>query len=155
MVSSVQTVYNLINASAGAVAPTGFDMSDYGNLIDLAVDNQVGIIVIRVLAAGALTGVAERHPVAMPTVAPIGSGKDFQQDESRAREFAFLIDEGIADDMPEASIRFALSNRGVSTVLVGYSSLDHLEKSVQYAAKGALPVEALARLPQPWSKFVD
>ena len=155
MVSSVQTVYNLINASAGAVAPTGFDMSDYGNLIDLAVDNQVGIIVIRVLAASALTGVAERHPVAMPTVAPIGSGKDFQQDESRAREFAFLIDEGIADDMPEASIRFALSNRGVSTVLVGYSSLDHLEKSVQYAAKGALPVEALARLPQPWSKFVD
>ena len=35
--------------------------------------------------------------------------------------------------MPEASIRFALSNPGVSTVLVGYSDIDHLEKSVQYA----------------------
>jgi aryl-alcohol dehydrogenase-like predicted oxidoreductase len=154
MVSTVQTVYNLINASAGNAAPAGFDMPDYDRLIDLAAERQVGIIVIRVLAAGALTGIAERHPVAVPTVAPIGSGKDFQQDESRAREFAFLVDEGFADDMPEASVRFALSNPGVSTVLVGYSDLDHLEKAVRYAAKGPLPDEALARLPQAWSKFV-
>ncbi len=154
MVNTVQTVYNLINASAGSAAPTGFDMPDYGRLIDLAAENQVGVIVIRVLAAGALTGISERHPVAVPTVAPIGSSRDFQQDEARAREFAFLVDEGFADDMPEASIRFALSNKGVSTVLVGYSDLDHLEKSVRYAAKGPLPAEALARLPQAWSKFV-
>ena len=154
MVSTVQTVYNLINASAGAAAPAGFDMPDYDRLIDLAAERQVGIIVIRVLAAGALTGISERHPVAVPTVAPIGSGRDFQQDESRAQQFAFLVDEGFADDMPEASIRFALSNKGVSTVLVGYSDLDHLEKSVEYAAKGPLPEEALARLPQTWSTFV-
>lgn len=154
MVNTVQTVYNLINASAGSAAPTGFDMPDYDGLIDLAAERQVGVIVIRVLAAGALTGIAERHPVAVPSVAPIGSSRDFQQDESRAREFAFLVDEGFADDMPEASIRFALSNKGVSTVLVGYSDLDHLEKSVRYAAKGPLPTEALARLPQAWSKFL-
>jgi aryl-alcohol dehydrogenase-like predicted oxidoreductase len=111
--------------------------------------------VIRVLAAGALSGTSVRHPVAVPTVAPIGSGKDFKQDESRAQEFEFLVDEGFAADMPEASIRFALSNPGVSIVLVGYSDMDHLEQSVQYAAKGALPPEALARLPQSWSGFVS
>ena len=154
-ISTVQTVYNLINASAGAAAPAGFDMPDYDRLIDVAAERQVGIIVIRALAAGALTGTSVRHPVAVPMVAPIGSGRSFQQDESRAGQFAFLVDEGIADDMPEASIRFALSNKGVSTVLVGYSDLDHLEKSVQYAAKGALPEEALARLPQAWSTFVS
>jgi aryl-alcohol dehydrogenase-like predicted oxidoreductase len=154
-VSTVQTVYNLINASAGADTPSGFDMTDYDRLIDVASEKQVGIIVIRVLAAGALTGTSVRHPVAVPTVAPIGSGKDFEQDESRARQFAFLVDEGFADTMPEASIRFALSNAGVSTVLVGYSDLDHLEKSVQYAANGPLPEEALARLPQSWATFVS
>jgi len=154
MVNTVQTVYNLINASAGATAPPGFDMPDYDRLIDLAAEKQVGVIVIRVLAAGALTGIAERHPVAVPSVAPIGSSRDFQQDEARAREFAFLVDEGFTDDLAEASVRFALSNMGVSTVLVGYSGLEHLEKSVRYAAKGPLPAEALARLPQAWSKFV-
>ena len=44
--------------------------------------------------------------------------------------------------MPEASIRFALSNPGVSTVLVGYSDIDHLGKSVQYASRGVLPSDA-------------
>ena len=155
LVSTVQTVYNLINASAGAAAPAGFDMPDYARLIDLSAEKNVGVIVIRVLAAGALTGTSVRHPVAVQTVAPIGSGRDFQQDESRARQFAFIVDEGFAGDMPEASIRFALSNPGVSTVLVGYSDLEHLEKSVQYAAKGPLPAEALARLPQAWSTFVS
>ena len=155
LVSTVQTVYNLINASAGAAAPAGFDMPDYDRLIDLSAEKNVGVIVIRVLAAGALTGTSVRHPVAVQTVAPIGSGRDFQQDESRARQFAFIVDEGFAGDMPEASIRFALSNPGVSTVLVGYSDLEHLEKSVQYAAKGPLLAEALARLPQAWSTFVS
>ena len=155
LVSTVQTVYNLINASAGAAAPAGFDMPDYARLIDLSAEKNVGVIVIRVLAAGALTGTSVRHPVAVQTVAPIGSGRDFQQDESRARQFAFIVDEGFAGDMPEASIRFALSNPGVSTVLVGYSDLEHLEKSVQYAAKGPLPAEALARLPRAWSTFVS
>ena len=155
LVSTVQTVYNLINASAGAAVPAGFDMPDYDRLIDLSAEKNVGVIVIRVLAAGALTGTSVRHPVAVQTVAPIGSGRDFQQDESRARQFAFIVNEGFASDMPEASIRFALSNPGVSTVLVGYSDLEHLEKSVQYAAKGPLPAEALARLPQAWSTFVS
>ena len=155
LVSTVQTVYNLINARAGAAAPAGFDMPDYDRLIDLSAEKNVGVIVIRVLAAGALTGTSVRHPVAVQTVAPIGSGRDFQQDESRARQFAFIVNEGFASDMPEASIRFALSNPGVSTVLVGYSDLEHLEKSVQYAAKGPLPAEALARLPRAWSTFVS
>ena len=155
LVSTVQTVYNLINASAGAAVPAGFDMPDYDRLIDLSAEKNVGVIVIRVLAAGALTGTSVRHPVAVQTVAPIGSGRDFQQDESRARQFAFIVDEGFAGDMPEASIRFALSNPGVSTVLVGYSDLEHLEKSVQYAAKGPLPAEAVARLPRAWSTFVS
>ena len=155
LVSTVQTVYNLINASAGTAIPAGFDMPDYDRLIDRSAEKNVGVIVIRVLAAGALTGTSVRHPVAVQTVAPIGSGRDFQQDESRARQFAFIVDEGFAGDLPEASIRFALSNPGVSTVLVGYSDLEHLEKSVQYAAKGPLPAEALARLPQAWSTFVS
>ncbi|HCP22772.1 MAG TPA: aldo/keto reductase, partial [Dehalococcoidia bacterium] len=53
------------------------------------------------------------------------------------------------------AIRFALSNPGVSTVLVGYSDMDHLEKSVQYAAKGPLPAEALSRFPAQWATFVS
>ena len=151
--STVQAVYNLVNPSAGASVPANFDMPDYGNLIGRASSGGMGVLVIRVLAAGALSGEPTRHPVAVPTVAPIGSGRDYDQDRSRAEEFRFLQQEGIVDNLVEASLRFALGNAGVSSVLVGYSSLEHLEQAVDYAAKGPLPLEALDRLPDVWAGF--
>ena len=151
---TVQSVYNLINPSSGYEVSPKFDMPDFGKLIDRAAATGMGVLVIRVLAAGALSGVAERHPIAVPSVAPIGSGRDYDQDQSRAENFRFLEQDGFASNMVEASIRFALSKKEVSTVLVGYSDLNHLEEAVEYAAKGPLPTEALARLPGQWSKFV-
>ena len=149
----VQSVYNLVNPSSGSDVPPGFDMHDFGNLIGRASANGMGVLVIRVLAAGALTGEATRHPVAVPTVAPIGSGQDYGQDLSRADGFRFLVRDGYVDSLVEASLRFALSNAGVSSVLVGYSSLEHLEQAVDFAAKGPLPSEAMVRLPEVWAGF--
>ena len=151
--NTVQSVYNLVNPSAGVAAPSGFDMPDYGNLIERASVNGMGVLVIRVLAAGALTGEATRHPVAVPAVAPIGSGRDYGQDQARADGFRFLQQEGYAGNLVEASLRFALGNAGVSSVLVGYSSLEHLEQAVAFAERGPLPPEAMARLPEVWAGF--
>ena len=152
--NTIQSVYNLVNPSAGATVPAGFDMPDYGNQIGRASGNGMGVLVIRVLAAGALSGEATRHPVAVPTVAPIGSGRDYSQDQARADGFRFLQQEGHVGNLVEASLRFALTNAGVSSVLVGYSSLEHLEHAVEFAAKGPLPPEAMARLPEVWAGFI-
>ena len=151
--NTIQSVYNLVNPSAGNAVPHGFDMPDYGNQIQLASDNGTGVLVIRVLAAGALSGEVSRHPVAVPSVAPIGSSRDYGQDQARAEGFRFLVQEGYASSLVEASLRFALSNSGVSSVLVGYSSMEHLEQAVQFAGKGSLPHEALERLPEVWAGF--
>ena len=151
--NTVQSVYNLVNPSSGVAVPSGFDMPDYGNLIERASVNGMGVLVIRVLAAGALTGEATRHPVAVPAVAPIGSGRDYGQDQARADGFRFLQQEGYADNLVEASLRFALGNAGVSSVLVGYSSLEHLEQAVAFAERGPLPPEAMAQLPEVWAGF--
>ena len=150
---TVQSVYNLVNPSAGSSVPPGFDMPDYGNLIERASANGMGVLVIRVLAAGALTGEATRHPVAVPSVAPIGSGQDYGHDLARSGDFRFLQREGYVDNLVEASLRFALGNAGVSSVLVGYSSLEHLEQAVEFAARGPLPPEAMGRLTQVWAGF--
>jgi len=153
--NTIQSVYNLVNPSAGNAVPSGFDMPDYGNQIGLAADNGMGALVIRVLAAGALSGEAERHPVAVPSVAPIGSGRDYNQDMNRAERFRFLVQEGYAQSLVEASLRFALSNGGVSSVLVGYSSLEHLQQAVENADLGPLAPEALERLPEVWAGFTS
>ena len=108
---------------------------------------------IRALAAGALTGDTTRHPVAVPTVAPIGSGRDYGQDLARSNDFRFLLNEGYVDSLVEASLRFVLGNPGVSGVLVGFSSLGHLEQALDFAARGPLPQEAIDCLPQVWSGY--
>ena len=50
----------------------------------------------------------------------------------------------------EAGIRFALTNEGMTTVLVGYSTFEHLEYAAAAAEKGPLPRAALDRLAALW-----
>ena len=52
----VQSYYNLLNPSAGLHAPTGFAGHDFRLLISKASEKKMGIVVIRVLAGGALGG---------------------------------------------------------------------------------------------------
>ncbi|PKB63885.1 MAG: hypothetical protein BZY80_05030, partial [SAR202 cluster bacterium Io17-Chloro-G2] len=149
---STQSCYNLINPSAGTPAPAGFDLQDFGGLIQRAEAQETGVLVIRVLAAGALTGVNERHPVAAQEVAPMGSSGSYSEDLSRARALGFLVEEGHVENLVEAALRFPLGNSGVSTVLVGYSNTEHLEQAVRWIDRGQLPDEALERLPAIWAR---
>jgi aryl-alcohol dehydrogenase-like predicted oxidoreductase len=45
----------------------------------------------------------------------------------------------------ELAIRFGLTKSGVSTVLVGYSSLAHLEDAIRFAERGPLGADAVQR----------
>jgi aryl-alcohol dehydrogenase-like predicted oxidoreductase len=51
----------------------------------------------------------------------------------------------------EASIRFALANEPVSTVLVGYSTMEHLERAITVVNRGPLPAAALDLLRGVWA----
>ena len=150
---TVQACYNLLNPSAGIPNTPKFYTQDYGQLIDRAAAKGAGVIAIRVMAAGALTGVSDRHPLAMPTVAPIGSSKEYEEDVRRAGSFQYLVEEGIVDSLPEAALRFVLSKAEVSTALAGVSSLEQLEQSVAWAEKGPLPNAALDGLAKVWRQF--
>ena len=150
---TVQVCYNLLNPSPGTRVPEGYFAQDYGMLIDRAAAHGAGIIAIRIMAAGALTGVTDRHPVAIPSVAPIGTGRDYEEDVRRAAGFRFMVEDGTVESLVEAALRFVLSKKEVSTALVGLSSLEQLEQSVKWAEKGPLPEPALERLPQVWAQF--
>ena len=74
---TIQVVYNALNPSAGWPMPKGAPGQDYGRLFDKAKAADMGTIIIRALAGGALAGTAERHPLAMQQVDPIGSAPNF------------------------------------------------------------------------------
>jgi aryl-alcohol dehydrogenase-like predicted oxidoreductase len=143
---TVQVVYNALNPSAGGAMPAGAPGQDYGRLLERAAAADMGTIIIRALAGGALAGTAERHPLAMQAVDPIGSAPDFAADVARAKEFQPLVREGAAASLGELAQRFVIAHPAVSTMLIGYSTLDQLELAIAAVNKGPLAPAPLRRI---------
>ena len=152
VLDTAQVCYNLLNPSAGGAARPGSPGQDFGELLRHTKASSMGVIGIRALAGGALSGVETRHRVAIPSVAPIASGPDYAADVARARRFEALVRDGYADSLIDAAIRFVISSDAVSTALVGYSSLEHLEYAAASVERGPLPKAALDRLTAIWSQ---
>ena len=151
---TAQVSYNLLNPSAGATVAPGYPAHDFGNLLAHAKAADMGVIAIRVLAAGALSGSEERHPLGSPRVEPIGSGHDYRIDVERALRFDPLVREGFAGSLVEVAIRFVIANEAVSTALVGYSTLEQLEAAAAAVERGPLPPAALDRVKALQESFV-
>lgn len=142
---TVQCYFNVINPSAGW---PGFEAEeqDFGGLIDTAARAGLGVIAIRVYAAGAVLGSPERHPIAGSPGGPLASGGEYDQDVERARKLdAFVRELGLESPF-ELALRFALAKSGVSTVLVGMSEFSHLDNALRWAERGPLPQDVVTRL---------
>lgn len=143
---SAQVVYNMLNPSAAEALPENYPAQDYGRLFDHTKAAGTGVIGIRVLAGGALSGSAERHPIASPPPEPIGSAMSYDADIARARRLMPLIAEGFAASLTEAATRFAIGNPAVGTILVGMATPQQFEDALAAIEKGPLPPAAIERL---------
>jgi aryl-alcohol dehydrogenase-like predicted oxidoreductase len=143
---SAQVVYNMLNPSAADALPARYPAQDYGQLFDHTETAGVGVVGIRVLAGGALSGSPERHPIAGPAPEPIGSAMSYDADIDRARRLMPLVEEGFSTSLTEAATRFALSHPAMGTILVGMATPQQFEDALAAAEKGLLPQAALDRL---------
>ena len=143
---SAQVVYNMLNPSAAAALPENYPAQDYGRLFDHTKAAGTGVIGIRVLAGGALSGSSERHPIASPPPEPIGSAMSYDADIARARRLMPLVAEGFAASLTEAATRFAIGHPAVGTILVGMATPQQFEDALAAVEKGPLPPAALERL---------
>jgi aryl-alcohol dehydrogenase-like predicted oxidoreductase len=143
---SAQVVYNMLNPSAAEELPANYPAQDYQRLFDHSAAAGVGVVGIRVLAGGALSGSLERHPIASPAPEPIGSAMTYDADVDRARRLIPLVKEGFAASLTEAATRFALSHQAMGTILVGMATPQQFEDALAAVEKGPLPRAALDRL---------
>ena len=142
---TVQCYYNPINPSAGY---PGFESTeqDFGGLIDTAARAGLGVIGIRVYAAGAVLGRPERHPIAGGPGRALAGGGEYDADVERAKKLASFVSELGLESPFELSLRFALAKSGISTVLVGLSEFSHLDNAIRWAERGPLPPDAARRI---------
>jgi aryl-alcohol dehydrogenase-like predicted oxidoreductase len=146
---TVQTYFNVLNPSAGFAGHAG-GQQDFDGLIGTAERSGVGVIVIRVLAAGAATADPQRPANAGDPGGNLVGGGSYATDLERAAAIQQLATELGLDGPVELAIRFGLSKPGVSTVLVGYSTLAHLEEAIRYADRGPLGDDVVTRVLELW-----
>jgi aryl-alcohol dehydrogenase-like predicted oxidoreductase len=142
---TAQLVLNLLNPSAALPTGSTREAQDYQGMLGSAERKGMGTIGIRALAGGALVGTTDRHPVAMAKVDPIGSGTSYAEDVDNARRFTPLVEEGVVENLLDLAIRYAISF-GLSTVVLGFSSLDHVKAAAKSVERGPLSHESLTRI---------
>ena len=138
----MQVVYNALNPSAGGPMPKGAPGLDYGRVLERAKANDMGTIIIRALAGGALAGTEARHPLAMQVVAADRLGAGFRGRRGACQGARAAGARGRPAAWPSSPQRFVIANPDVTTMLVGYSTLDQLEQAAAAVAKGPLPAAA-------------
>ena len=143
---TVQAYSNAINPSAVWPGASSGEQ-DFQGLVRTAADRGVGVINIRVYAAGALAGDVARHPIAADVGGrPLVEGAGYDEDVARSRGPAHLAAELGLENALELGLRLALAAPGVSTVLFGLSSLEHLDAALRWESRGPLPDAAVDRV---------
>ena len=151
---SAQVSYNMLNPSAATALPPDYPAQDYGKLFEHTQAAGVGVVGIRVLAGGALSGSVERHAIASAPPNPIGSATSYQAARKRAERMAPIVKEGFAASLAEAATRFCIGHPAMGTILVGVATPQQFEDALAAVTKGPLPKAALDRLAALQQGFV-
>ncbi len=150
---SIQICHSLLNPTAGFAAPPGFPFDDQRLMIDAAARQGIGILAFRLLAGGALSGSADRHANAMAQIDTILSTDGFDHDVQLAQRFRALVAAGHAESLIELAIRFGAGTTGVSSAIIGFSTIEQLEEAARFTMRGPLPDAVQAAVEQVWSTF--
>ena len=142
-----QAYYNLLNPSAGQPVTKAFSAQKYGLIIDRAAAKGMGVFVIRVLAAGALTADPSTGGGSSPE--PLSPGSDYSLDLQRAEKVKAAL--GVSGkELTQAAIRFGLMKQEVSTVLVGFSNTTHIDEAVACSGAPPLSDNEMAKMRRLW-----
>ncbi|HEV2358354.1 MAG TPA: aldo/keto reductase [bacterium] len=143
--ATIQTYFNALNPSAGFPGASGGEQ-DFEGLIGAAAAAGVGVINIRVLAAGALAARPARHPNAGDPGPLLAAGTEYGRNLERAAAIRGLAADLGCEGPVELALRFALATPGISTVLVGYSGQGQLEDALRWTARGPVAGDVMRRV---------
>jgi L-galactose dehydrogenase/L-glyceraldehyde 3-phosphate reductase len=131
---TIQVPYNLLNPSAGYSMSSGFQDTDYGDIMTACAAKGMGVFAIRVFAGGALAG---RPPSAHTRRTPFFPLALYERDQRRAARAAALL--GPARSLKADALRFALDHPHVSVAIIGFHEPSEIEEAARWLESGPLP----------------
>ena len=151
---AAQVYYNMLNPTAGFDSDEGdtsttWASTDFSRLLAACTAHDVGVMNIRILAAGVLA-TDVRHG----REAPITANAEMAAEEARARTVRAALGDRGAETRAQTAIRFGLAQPAVSTIVFGVAELTHVREALEASGLGPLEEEALATLRPAWTDGV-
>ena len=137
---TVQIYYNLLNPTANFDDKGLWNDHDFSGLISDCQKQNMGIMGIRIFAAG-LLATDIRHGREIPVTNVI----DISEEEKRVKKIFELVGETYGN-RAQFSLRYGLSTNNLHCAVLGLASLDHLENSIQAVEMGPLPKDVLEKI---------
>lgn len=148
-VDSAQVYFNMLNPTAALDEKGVLQVQDFSGLIAACKEQDVGVMNIRVFAAGILA-TDERHGREIP----ITTESDLDEEAARAAS----VFKSVGDEhgtRAQRAIRFSLAEKRVSGVVIGLAEIRHLKEALKAAELGPLPPTELEDLRKVWSRNFD
>ena len=142
-----QVYYNMLNPTAGFAlgdkASANWSDSDFTGLLDTCREHDVGVMNIRIFAAGVLA-TDERHGREIP----ITANAQMEAEEARARAVRTALGER-GETRSQTAIRFGLTHPAVSTVVFGVAEMAHVHQALAAPVSGRWRKRRLPRSAAP------
>ena len=135
-----QIYYNLLNPSASFSSPGKWNDHNFSNLIKNCKSKDMGLMNIRIYAAGYLA-TDKRHGREIP----ITFGIDETELNKRVKKIN-LIMKDIQGTKAQKALRYGLSNDDMSTIVIGLAEISHLEEALEGYELGSLDEEILRKI---------
>ncbi len=144
-----QVYYNMLNPTAGFAAGgeagANWSSSNFTGLLDACRDHDVGVMNIRIFAAGVLAA-DQRHGREIPITANAG----MEAEEARARAVHTALGDR-AETRAQTAIRFGLAHPAVSTIVFGVADMSQVHQALAAPGLGPLEEDARAALQRAWT----
>jgi D-threo-aldose 1-dehydrogenase len=140
-----QIYYNLLNPTALRSAGPGWNTTDFNGLLHRCAAQDMGVMGIRIFAAGHLAS-SERHGREVA----ITVNAENAAEEARARA-AWDVLGTTHGSRAQTALRFGLACPLLSTIVVGIGETWHLDEALAAAEMGPLPGSAMADLERLWA----
>ena len=143
-VDTAQVYFNLINPSAGVDVAHQWHSSDYRGLLGRCQAMDVGVLGIRVYAAGLL---ASWHQHGREI--PVTENASYEEERPRADAIAEVMKD-VPGTSAQKALRFVLDHPHVDAAVIGLAELDHLVQALATTAMAPLPDAVGRRLERIW-----
>ena len=129
---TAQVYYNLLNPSSAFKKKDQWDDHDFSGIVDQCLKYDMGIMCIRIFAAGYLA-TDIRHGREIPVTQGIS-----EIEQKRRIEKLFELLKNEQGERAQLALRYGLSNQSLSCIVTGLSKIEHLDQIIEAESLGPL-----------------